>query len=311
MKIITGLRRVPRCARPVVALGVFDGVHAGHREIIGFCVGRARALRGTSVIVTFWPHPGKEEHLYSLSHRLRLFAEMGVDVCVVIRFTPSFAAMSAEAFIRRVLVGKIGASLVCVGSNFRFGSRAAGTVRTLKRFAAALGFGVKVFPMKAVGAHAVSSTLIRACVRRGDLRRASRLLGRPVSIFGTVERGRAYARVLGFPTANVNPHHEVIPPPGVYAVHVVLGARARCGVCYIGPAPRFLRGTRKEDPVSIEVHIFDFKKMIYGLDIEVQFFARIRNRMEFSSPLRLSEQIQKDIHAARSWFSLKANQRVK
>jgi riboflavin kinase / FMN adenylyltransferase len=314
MKIISGLQRIPRYANPVVALGVFDGVHAGHREIIGFCVRRARAVRGTSCIVTFWPHPGKEELLYSLSHRLRLFEEMGVDVCVVIRFTTSFSRMSPNAFIRRVLVGSIGAHLVCVGNNFRFGSSAAGTVHTLTQSASLFGFGIKIFPMKAIGAFPVSSTRIRKCVRRGELRRARRLLGRPVSVFGTVERGKAYGRELGFPTANVNPHHEVIPPSGVYVVSVILRKSIKRGVCYIGPSPEFLRTRRRvrtEYPDSVEVHILDFKKMMYGLDIEVQFLAKIRGRMEFPSPRGLAAQIEKDIHAARSWFSLHAHQHIR
>lgn len=305
MKVVDGLQGIRCYSRPVVALGVFDGVHAGHREIIAFCVRRARAVNGTSVIVTFWPHPGKQGHLYSLPHRLRLLDAMGVDVCIVLRFTPAFSRISAADFVRRVLVDKIGARLVCVGNNFRFGSRAAGSVSTLKKYAALFGFGVRIFPIKKIGALPVSSSYIRRCVTSGDLKTARRLLGRPVSVFGTVERGHAYGRKIGFPTANVNPHHEVIPPRGVYAVNVMVGGRQMRGVCYIGPAPAFVRrgSTHRAGSDNVEVHIIGFKGDLYRQDIEVQFLMKLRDRLEFATSSGLKARIREDIHKAYSWFS--------
>ncbi len=302
MKIVHGIRGIGRYPKPVVALGVFDGVHAGHRAIISFCVMRARAVGGTSVVVTFWPHPGREKHLSSLSHRLRLIEELGVDVCVVIRFTASLKRRSPGVFSRDFLAGTLGAYLVCVGENFRFGYRARGTPRELRRQAKALGFMVRVFRVKRVGGVRVSSTLIRACIRAGDIARASRLLGRPVSILGTVVHGRGYGSRLGFPTANIHPHHEIVPAAGVYAVRVTIAKKTMPGVCYIGPAPRFLRRVFRPDADAVEVHILDFHRVLYGENIEVQVLKRIRERMEFAGPLALAARIQQDIHVARSWF---------
>lgn len=306
MRIIHGIRSIGRFRRPVVALGVFDGVHAGHRAIISFCVKHARAVGGTSVVVTFWPHPGRQEHLYSLSHRLRLIAELGVDVCVVIRFTASFRKRSPGAFIREFLAGRLGAYLVCVGENFRFGYRAQGTADELLRQSRALGFQARVFRVKRVRGVRVSSTLIRSCIRAGNLARASRLLGRPVSIFGTVVHGRGYGTRLGFPTANIHPHHEIVPAAGVYAVRVMLKEKMMRGVCYIGPVPHFLRRASDASRAAagaVEVHIFNFHRMLYGRDIEVQFLKRIRPRLEFSEPGALRTRIRQDIQTAHAWFA--------
>jgi len=272
-------------------MGVFDGVHRGHRVILKEAVGEAKRIKGTSIALTFWPHPQKEGSLYSLEHRLRLIAALGIDVCIVINFNRQFAGISAENFIRDILIGKIRAEYVYVGKNFRFGKGAKGDYRTLKNLSKAYGFKLKLFKVIKINHRPISSTLIRSLIRKGKLIKAGHLLMRPVNILGTVIRGRALGRRIGFPTANIDPHHEVIPPTGVYAVRAIYAKRKYRGICNIGTRPT-LSGKKK---ISIEVYIYNFKKNIYGKDLEVQFIKKIREERKFPCLASLVRQIKKDI----------------
>lgn len=282
--------------RPVVALGVFDGLHLGHRLILQEAVKKAAQIKGTSLALTFFPHPQAKESLYSLEHRLRLIAELGVDVCLVVKFSRSFAKISAEDFIAKVLVEKIGASFVYVGRNFRFGSRAAGDYRLLVKAAKRYKFRVKIFEVAKSGALTISSTAIRRLIKSSKIKEAQKLLGRRVSVLGTVARGSRLGRLLGFPTANIKAHHEVIPPAGIYAVQIVFSKKKYNGVCYIGTRPTL---DLKNKGLRIEVHIFDFYKNIYGRMLEIQFIKLIRQDQKFASLKDLSTQIQKDILSCR------------
>ncbi|MBL7210518.1 MAG: riboflavin biosynthesis protein RibF, partial [Candidatus Omnitrophica bacterium] len=238
MKVIYGLRRIRGYPRPVVAIGVFDGVHQGHRVILEQAVKKARSIRGTSMVLTFWPHPQKEELLYSLRHRLRLIQELGIDLCVVINFNKEFAALKAGDFIK-LLFSRVRMHSLYVGENFRFGRKAEGDYRLLNKFSKLYNFKLKTFKVVSCGARAISSTYIRKLIKKGKLQQAGRLLLRPVSILGSVKRGNLLGRKLGFPTANIDPHHEVIPPAGVYAVRVILRKNKFNGVCNIGSRPTF------------------------------------------------------------------------
>lgn len=282
-----------------MAMGVFDGVHQGHAQILQATVREARRINGTSIALTFSPHPQKEESLYSLEHRLRLIAEIGIDVCIVINFNPHFAKITAENFIKDILVKKINAQYIYVGKNFRFGKNASGDFKTLSRFAKIYHFKLKLFPVVKINHQPISSTLIRTLIRKGDLARAQKLLGRPVSVLGTVIRGSSIARRLGFPTANINPHHEVIPPSGAYAVKIIFQKKKYRGVCNIGTRPTF----GKTGERHIEVYIFNFKQNIYGKYLEIQFVKKIRNERKFTHPGLLAKQIQKDIQISRRLFS--------
>lgn len=292
MKVIYGIKKIKKFTKPVVALGVFDGVHLGHRKILESVVRQARSIRGTGIALTFWPHPQKQESLYSLQHRLRLISELGMDICVVIRFNKRLARTSAHDFIKNVLFKKLGASYIYVGRNFKFGKSAQGNFLTLAQASQEYHFKVRVFPVARLNGLPVSSTLIRALIKKGNLATAQRLFSRPVSILGTVVKGISFGKKLGIPTANIDPHHEVIPPKGVYAVKINLRHKNFKGACYIGPPPAFLRQQPTE---NIEVHILNFKKNIYGKTLEVQFIRKIRNPRKFSSPAALAAQIRKDI----------------
>ncbi len=325
MQIIYGLHKIPKFTKPVVALGVFDGVHKAHRQIIGAVVRQARRIGGTSVVVTFHPHPQGADYIHSLAHRLRLIDELGVQACIVINFTKAFARISADSFIEDILVARIRAYAVYVGNNFRFGRNARGNFQLLKGYGSRYNFSVKIFGVIRRQKRAISSTIIRRLITRGKLNSAQRLLGRPVSVFGTVVRGMNLATKLGYPTANINPHHEVLPPSGIYAVSVVLGDKRYRGAGYIGRKPTIRRKTslgassvgglardslacaRSHDArrknMFVEVHIFGLKKNLYGKDLEIEFIRKIRSDKKFSTLVNLALQIRKDILIIKKSFS--------
>ncbi|MCX5679570.1 MAG: bifunctional riboflavin kinase/FAD synthetase [Candidatus Omnitrophica bacterium] len=300
MRIIRGLRNLKRPIRAsAVTIGVFDGVHVGHREIIGKVVARARDKNIEAVVVTFDPHPSSVlsqsknvASLISLDHRLDLFRRLGVDTTVVINFAKPFANMSPESFVRKILIGRLGARFIYTGENFYFGNSASAGSVDLNRIASPYGVKVVLVSPVKVSGEVVSSSLIREYITSGELNKAKRLLGRGVSILGTVVRGARFARVLGYPTANINPHHEVIPPTGVYAVKVRIGRVVRGGVLNIGKRPTFY-APRDEEP-DIEAHIFDFKTRIYGKEIEIYFVQKIRDERRFKDAGALVRQIKKD-----------------
>lgn len=296
MQIIRGIGKIRRFHNAVVALGVFDGVHRGHISILRKAASFARRIGGRSEVLTFWPHPQREKSLYSLKHRLKLIAEEGIDVCIVINFNRSFSGITARSFVKDILVKKLNARYVYVGKNFRFGRHAEGDIKTLFELSDEYDFRLKVFNVVTLKGRPVSSTYIRGLIAKGRLRRAGEFLGRPVDILGTVIKGKSIARKLGFPTANINPHHEVIPPSGIYAVNLILGKRKLKGACYIGRKPTFNRKADKH----IEAHIFNFNKNIYGKDVRVEFLEKIRDDKKFNSSQDLANQIKKDINKVKT-----------
>lgn len=302
MKVIYGINKIKKFNKPVVALGVFDGVHRAHRLILRAAAQEAQRIKGTSVVLTFWPHPQNEDTLYSLEHRLRLISEIGIDVCIVIKFNKSFARVSAEDFIKNILIDKLGANSIYIGSNFRFGRNAKGDYKMLRGLSRIYNYRLKVFGIIRINNQPISSTYIRRLIARGHLTNAQKLLARPVSIFGTVIKGTGLGRRLGFPTANIDPHNEVIPPPGVYTVSIFYNNKRFRGVTYIGGKPTFLRkkekGKRKKSE-NIEVYIFNFRKNIYGENLEVQFIKKMRDEKRFANFKPLVKQIKKDISCAK------------
>lgn len=296
MKIIYGIGKIKKFRRPVVALGVFDGLHLGHRNILQAAVKKARQIKGTSLVLTFFPHPQKKESLYSLGHRLRLIAELGLDVCIVVNFSRGFAKISPQDFIGKILFKKIKASFVYVGRNFRFGNQAAGDYRLLVKEARKYKIGVKIFNVEKSGALTISSTAIRRLIKKSKIKEAQALLGRRVSVLGTVTRGSRMGRLLGFPTANIRAHHEIIPPVGIYAVEIVFSKKKYKGACYIGSRPTIYP---KNKTLGIEVHIFNFHKNIYGKVLEIQFIKLIRLDRRFANLKDLSAQIKKDLISCR------------
>jgi len=300
MEVIFGLKKIKKYKRPVVTLGVFDGLHLAHRYILKEVTKIARQIKGTSLVITFWPHPQREESLYSLSHRLKLIADFGIDVCIVIKFNQAFAKIKAEDFVKNILVRRINPEYICVGENFTFGYKGRGNWCLLKKLAFLYNFKLKVLKTIKIGRRRISSTYIRQLISQGKLEKAKKLLNHPVSILGTVIKGRALGKKLGFPTANINPHHEVLPPCGVYAVKVIFNQKRLNGLCYIGARPTF---QKIEKTKYVEVYILNFKKNIYAQNLELNFIKKIRNEKKFSSPSLLILQIKKDINKAKKLFS--------
>lgn len=306
MKVIFGIGRVKGIRGAVAALGIFDGLHRGHLKILKAVVRRAKQIHAKSVVVTFNPHPQSEFNLYSLDHRINWLRKIGIDICVVIRFTHSFSRIPARAFIEKVLLKKLRPRCIFVGENFTFGRGGRGCPVLLKRYADRHHFSVKVIPIYKLKGRAVSSTYIRRLIADGDLFEAARLLGRPVSILGTVIKGSSLAQGLGFPTANIRAHHEVLPPAGVYLVKVNFPNRTFKGLCYLGSKPtlkkRMVRNLSalKGQRVHIEVHLLGFKGNLYGRDLEIQFIRKIREEKKFSGLKLLAAQIKKDIRRVKS-----------
>lgn len=283
----------------VVAIGVFDGVHFGHRKIISSVVKKAKLIGVNSVVVTFWPHPHKERVIYSLEHRIKVIEELGVDICIVVEFSKYFSEILPEDFIKDFLLDKIGVKYLYVGDNFHFGKKASGNVVVLRDLAKKYKFKLKIFRVVLKRKKIVSSTSIRKLIDSGDFKNAKLLLMRPVSVMGDVIKGTGIASQLGFPTANINPHHEVVPPSGIYICNVFYEGRQYKGICYIGAKPTFIQGSKES---NIEVNIFDFKRNIYGKVLEVQFIKKIRNEKKFSSQELLKKQIEEDIFCAKKFF---------
>lgn len=297
-----------RLREPVVAIGNFDGVHVGHQQLLALAVERARARGGEAVVLTFDPHPARvlapslaPALLTPLPRKLELLDAAGIDVTVVQPFTPEFARRSAAEFVADALLGGLGARELVVGYDFTYGQKRQGTVETLRRDGDAHGVSVHVVPAVTVDGLVASSTKIREFVLEGRVEGARLLLGREFDVDGTVVRGAGRGRAIGIPTANVAVDGEILPRPGVYAVHVTLFGDAptvHAGVANLGKNPTFMSG----GALSLEAHILDFEGDLYGRRLRVGFHARLRDEERFPSVDALVAQIRRDIDAARRIF---------
>ncbi len=295
----------PPGGRSVVTLGVFDGVHLGHAEVIRQVVAAARERACRAAVVTFDRHPatvlagaGPAElpAITSLEHRIRLFEGLGLDVCIVVRFTRDVARIEAEEFARLVLHELLSAELVILGYDCRFGRDGKGDVDLCRRLGSQLGFEVRVVPAVKLDGAPVSSTAIRSAIRNGDLQAAARLLGRPFSLYGTVVSGDGRGRALGYPTANLDLHNEAVPPDGVYAARASTDGEQIPAVVSIGT-----RSTFHHEPGSVrtvEVHLIGRREDLYGKDLEVQFVRLLRGQQVFAGAEDLKAQIERDVEAA-------------
>ncbi len=287
----------------VVTLGVFDGVHRGHAELIGRVVSAARGRSCQAAVVTFDRHPSvllahqPAPAITSLDHRLHLFGALGLDVCVVVQFTGEVAQMPAEEFARRVFHDLLGARLLVLGFDARFGRGHQGDVELCRRLGPGMGWEVESIPPVQVDGRPVSSTAIRQAIERGELREAERLLGRPFSLYGTVVRGDARGRRLGYPTANLDLHHELLPPEGIYVTRLFTDDEPLPSVTSIGRQPTFPEAAHTE--AVVEVHAIGRRIDLYGRDVEVQFVERLRGQVAFADSEALREQIGRDVEAAR------------
>lgn len=304
MRVLHAISDLAAVPGPVVlAIGVFDGVHLGHRAVIERARKDAEAMGGTAVVVSFDPHPlrvlrpeNAPRLLTSTQHKSRLIEELGVEHLLLIRFDERFAATPPEEFIRELAAAAKPLREICVGHQWSFGKGRAGNLNLLRELGDQLGFDEVGVEAVHVGDQLVSSTAIRKAVEAGELERAAQLLGRRYTILGTVVKGDQIGRTIGFPTANLAAHNEQFPPNGVYAVKAQLEGERYPGVVNIGVRPTIKHATGER---LLELHIFDFDQDIYGKDVEVEFRAALRPERKFASLDELKEQIARDAEAAR------------
>jgi riboflavin kinase/FMN adenylyltransferase len=306
MKVFNHLNQINEpFKRAVITIGNFDGVHIGHQGLFHEVIEKAQAIDGTSVAMTFEPHPlrvlqqNNQPPLITLNEqKSELIERTGIDVLICVPFTLEFAALSAEQFVRDLLVQKIGMKAIVVGKDYSFGKNREGNIDLLKSYGPEYGFEVIVAGwIKSARAltERISSTRIRQLVTDGRMEEAQRMLGRNYQIRGKVVTGRDRGgKLLGIPTANINLHDELCPKTGIYAVTVECDGNQHRGVANIGYSPTF-----EDHLFTVEVHILDFSDNIYGNEIRVNFIRRIRDEKKFSNIAELIDQIKLDIAAAR------------
>ncbi|MEO7972783.1 MAG: bifunctional riboflavin kinase/FAD synthetase [Thermoanaerobaculia bacterium] len=297
----------------VVTIGNYDGLHRGQRAVLHQVKTRAEALGLPAVVVTFEPHPlavlapsQTPATLLTREQKARLLAGSGIDLMAVIPFTPEFAATSAEKFVREFLCARLGVRELYVGRQFAFGRNREGDLALLFSLGEELGFTVFGLEEERAGGEPVSSTRIRQAIALGGVEKAAELLGRPYSLTGQVVAGERLGRRLGWPTANLSPESELLPFKGVYATQVAFldgpePTRLFDSVTNIGRRPT-VPGDR---PPTVESHLLDFDRDIYGRRIELFFHKRLRDEMLFPSVAELAAQIGRDAQASREYFSLR------
>jgi len=306
MKVIEDVRRTEeRFPHVVLTAGSFDGVHLGHQRVLHELTRRARQAKGTAAVMTMRPHPreffapGHAPNLLTSDRKkLELLAQMGIDVVFILPFTEGVARLGPAVYVETIVDQRCHAGEMVIGHDFRFGREAQGDYALLCEMGSKLGFSVFQVPPLMLDGERVSSTVIRERLLEGDLDEAERFLGRKYSILGEVVAGRGIGVTLGFPTANIRPHHTAIPAQGVYAAEVLIGKERYPAAVNIGIAP-----TIRHDDVVIEAFILGFDRSIRGCEIEVVFHKRLRPEKKFSSHDELIAAIRHDVEAVTAHFS--------
>jgi riboflavin kinase/FMN adenylyltransferase len=305
MKIIRAASELGNGQRKAcVAIGVFDGVHLGHQQIIRQTVADARTHDAVALVVTFDKHPNAivapervPPQIFSRSQKLRAIEALGADALLEIPFDKTFSEKSGEVFIRELAHGLGKVHSICVGADFVFGHKRSGNVELLKKLGAELNFQVHGLAAVALDGQVVSSTRIREAIRAGNFDAASQMLGRPYSICGCVVEGDRLGRQLGFPTANLDTANLVLPPNGVYAASTKLKGQFYRVALNIGTRPT-VAAARPQ--LRVEAHLLDFSGELYGAELKVELGAKLRDERKFSSPAELREQIRQDVAAVRA-----------
>ncbi len=304
MKVIRDLNNIPPEFRDAyVTIGNFDGVHLGHIPILKKLIDEAHKENRKALVITFDPHPKRVLHphikpfylISSLEEKIKLLEDTGIDGLILITFDLEFSKTTAEAFVNQILWDKLHIRKIFIGHDYTFGKNKAGNEAFLFNHGKKLGFDVDVFHAVKLGDETVSSTRLRYAILNGNIKIASRLLGRPYNISGTVVPGKSRGTALGIPTANIKPDKELLPAQGVYAVIVNLRGARYQGVLNIGFNPTF-----SDNELSVEVFLFDFTGDIYGEKLNILFIERIRDEVKFDKPGQLVEQIKTDIDQAKT-----------
>jgi riboflavin kinase/FMN adenylyltransferase len=303
MEIIRGLENLNKSyPNTVLTIGNYDGIHLGHQKILSMVLKRAQETGGTSMVMSFDPHPVKvlapERNMKLLTtpeEKARLIEAMGIKVLLCVKFDKEFSHMLPDDFIHEVLVKKIDIKEIIVGTNYTFGKNKKGTIDLLRRRGEKFGFSVKAVRDVMVHGHTVSSSTIRSLLQKGAVSEVSNFLGRAYSIEGTVIKGKGRGRsILHIPTANISTPVEIAPKEGVYAVKVGWHGAIYDGVANIGKSPTF-----GNTEVSYEVHLLNFEGDLLGKSLRIYFIDRIRGERTFPDPASLGRQIKEDIDTAK------------
>ncbi|MBL9132302.1 MAG: bifunctional riboflavin kinase/FAD synthetase [Verrucomicrobiaceae bacterium] len=303
MQVLHSIEELSHLPGPLaLAIGVFDGVHLGHQEVIRAACEHAAQHQGSAVVVTFDPHPlrvlrpeSAPKLLCGARHQRRILDAMGLRHLLVCPFTKETAATPARAFVKSLVEAARPLGCVSVGYTWSFGKGREGNIHLLTDMGQEHGFAVYGVPPVRVEGEVVSSTAVREAVARGDFAKARNLLGREYAVFGPVVEGRRLGRQIGFPTANVDVENEQLPPAGVYAVEARLDGEWLPGVANLGRRPT----VADHADLSLEVHLLDWSGDCYARDMEVRFVAALRAEMKFAGLDELQAQIARDVDAAR------------
>ncbi len=289
-----------------LALGVFDGVHIGHQEVIMRAVHASKTHGGLAGVLTFDPHPirviapakAPKSLLATLEHKAEIVQELGISLFIPLHFDATFATMEAIDFVARLTAASV--QTLAVGEDWRFGRQRTGDVTLLRREAQSRGFHLEAVPPVMLDGDRISSTRIRQAIRDGNLIAARNMLGRPYSLSGIVIEGKKLGRTLGFPTANLDTADAQLPPDGVWIVKTLLAdGRSVPSIANLGIRPSV--GGKSH---SVEIHLFNFAEDLYGQNLEIQFEEYLRPEIKFPSLDSLKIQIQRDTQVAKDFFQI-------
>ncbi len=285
----------------VVTIGMFDGVHAGHRKLLDHVLKVSEEESLSSTVITFWPHPrmvlnkdvNNLQFITTIDEKVRLISEQEISQIFMLRFTKEFALLTAEEFIAKVLLDKLKMKHLIVGYNHHFGSDRLSDYSEYLKLGKKYGFKISKVEAKYDDNAEISSTVIRQLLNKGEVSSANKMLGYPFNIFGTVKGGQKLGRKLGYPTANIQPNepYKLIPGKGVYACFLDVIGKKYCGMLNVGVRPTII--TNEED-LTIEVHILDFNQDIYSEEVTVTFIQKIREEKKFNSLDLLKQQLSQD-----------------
>ncbi|TNJ44134.1 bifunctional riboflavin kinase/FAD synthetase [Tamlana fucoidanivorans] len=307
MRKVKNLEHYKASEATVVTIGTFDGVHIGHQKIIKRLINTGKVEGLKSVILTFFPHPRmvlqKDSNIKlinTIKERHDILDALGLDFLLIKKFTKAFSRLSAEDFVKDILVDKINAKKVIIGYDHRFGRNRNADINDLKVFGETYGFEVEEISAQDINEVAVSSTKIRAAINDGDIQKANKYLGYDFMLTGEVSQGRGLGKQLNFPTANIviEEDYKIIPKQGAYVVYAKINDLTVYGMMNIGMNPT-VNGSEQ----TIEVHFFDFNSSIYGEIIQIHLLERLRDEQKFESVEALKKQLAKDKETALKFIS--------
>lgn len=306
MEVIHGLEKFPSFSdHSIVAIGNFDGIHLGHHKILQCLEKKAKEYGLFSLVLTFFPHPGKIlgkngiKMIQSLNQRIEKIKKYDIQALLVLSFDEQFASLTGQDFIQKIVLNTLKAAAVIVGENFHFGKKREGDVSLLHRLSSRFNFRICSVPSVVENGEIVSSSLIRRLLQEGKIKKANRLLGRSYEIDGEVTKGKSRGKILGFPTANIETENDIIPQ-GVFITQTRIGSKIYQSMSNIGKQPTF-----NQHDLNIESHIIDFEGDLYGKRIGIYFLQKIRDEIKFSSPDELTGQLEKDLETTQSYFRTK------